>query len=213
MARVRCIPRKTAIAIGTLIWSIVLYDPSMCVLFVILIICSVHQLIYDHDRDAMGRCSECNNIDGCGFCLSSLQCLRGTETGPSSSQVIHGADCQSWTYLNTTCPGRSILFLLSWPIYLWLDSHYAVSYYSFVSCAQLWRLRGLFKLCVSRAMCLVCLREHLFNHFRCFLQRLQRNCVRNSLSYWLLIRYPVFMYVSMYVCMNEHSLSPLLHFK
>ena len=68
--------------------------------------------IFMYYRSAIGRCSECTSVDGCGFCLSSLQCLSGTQTGPSE-----GAICPSWTYLNTTCPGKSTPFLLDLSIY------------------------------------------------------------------------------------------------
>lgn len=52
-------------------------------------------------RDAVARCGECSSIDGCGFCESSLQCLSGDESGPT------GAECGSWVFQNTSCPGMS----------------------------------------------------------------------------------------------------------
>jgi hypothetical protein len=59
-------------------------------------------------RDAIARCNECNNINGCGFCLSSLQCMSGAISGPSD-----GAVCPSWTYLNASCPGTIIFLIFS----------------------------------------------------------------------------------------------------
>ncbi len=49
--------------------------------------------------DAIGRCDTCNGQAGCGFCLSTLQCLTGSTDGPSD-----GSPCPSWTYDNASCP-------------------------------------------------------------------------------------------------------------
>ena len=96
MTFVKCILQRTTIAIGQYFISII--DP--CLSYTIL------TSILIHYRSAIGRCSECTSVDGCGFCLSSLQCLSGTQTGPSE-----GAICPSWTYSNTTCPGKSLTYL------------------------------------------------------------------------------------------------------
>ena len=49
--------------------------------------------------DAVGKCSECNLKSDCGFCLSTLQCLEGTDVGP-----LDGIPCPSWTFQKETCP-------------------------------------------------------------------------------------------------------------
>lgn len=59
-------------------------------------------------RDAIGRCQDCSSIDGCGYCLSTLQCISGTDSGPSN-----GVSCPSWTFSNSSCPGTSFSPLLN----------------------------------------------------------------------------------------------------
>jgi hypothetical protein len=50
-------------------------------------------------RSSMGQCNECNSNENCGFCLSSFQCLSGTESGPSNN-----SPCPDWTFKNSSCP-------------------------------------------------------------------------------------------------------------
>jgi len=54
----------------------------------------------DEYWDAVGKCPSCTSKPGCGFCMSSLQCLEGNDNGP-----INGLPCSSWSSSNTTCPG------------------------------------------------------------------------------------------------------------
>ena len=51
--------------------------------------------------DAAARCDPCKAA-GCGFCVSTLQCLSGTSTGPTN-----GSPCPQWSYgsgSSVTCP-------------------------------------------------------------------------------------------------------------
>jgi hypothetical protein len=51
-------------------------------------------------RDAVGKCPACTAADNCGYCLSTLQCLEGTESGP-----LNQSPCPSWSFQETGCPG------------------------------------------------------------------------------------------------------------
>lgn len=48
---------------------------------------------------SVGRCPSCTSLEGCGFCESSLQCLDGTELGPSGNMP-----CLSWSFQEISCP-------------------------------------------------------------------------------------------------------------
>lgn len=53
----------------------------------------------DEYWDAITSCSPCVR-KGCGYCLSTLQCMGGDETGPSG-----GMPCPSWVYEDDkNCP-------------------------------------------------------------------------------------------------------------
>ena len=54
---------------------------------------------FDNYWDAVSKCGQCNIDDGCGFCLSTLTCMKGTNEGPSN-----GVPCPSWTFSQETCP-------------------------------------------------------------------------------------------------------------
>ena len=54
----------------------------------------------DEYWDAVGKCPSCTSITGCGFCMSSLQCLEGNDKGPTN-----GLPCSSCSFSNVTCPG------------------------------------------------------------------------------------------------------------
>lgn len=49
--------------------------------------------------DAVSKCPDCNAMNGCGFCLSTLRCMEGTESGPSSDMP-----CPTWAFDQTACP-------------------------------------------------------------------------------------------------------------
>lgn len=55
----------------------------------------------------MGNCTSCLSTPGCGFCLSSLECLTGSANGPAS-----GPGCPDWIVSSSSCPGNYILVLL-----------------------------------------------------------------------------------------------------
>lgn len=55
-------------------------------------------------RDAVGKCPACSGQINCGFCLSTLQCVAGVETGP-----VSGPPCPSWVFNNASCPGFRFL--------------------------------------------------------------------------------------------------------
>ena len=46
-------------------------------------------------------------MGGCGYCLSTLQCVDGTAIGPSD-----GSPCPSWIFEAGVCPGKS------WELYV-----------------------------------------------------------------------------------------------
>lgn len=75
--------------------------------------------------DSVGKCSDCNLMRGCGFCLSTLQCLEGTATGPLSEMP-----CPSWAFGQETCPVVLIilLFFLSTLCIFSLSSHQHIPY-------------------------------------------------------------------------------------
>lgn len=55
-------------------------------------------------RTDVSNCTTCVGVEGCGYCLSTLQCMDGTPLGPSD-----GSPCPSWITDTETCPGeRSI---------------------------------------------------------------------------------------------------------
>lgn len=41
----------------------------------------------------MEYCGKCVVTAGCGYCLSSLQCMEGNEVGPTD-----GLECDEWLY-------------------------------------------------------------------------------------------------------------------
>jgi len=49
--------------------------------------------------EAVGKCPACNQVEGCGYCLSTLQCLAGTTTGP-----LNNTPCPSWVTKAEACP-------------------------------------------------------------------------------------------------------------
>lgn len=48
----------------------------------------------------MSNCTSCVGVGGCGYCLSTLQCVDGTASGPSD-----GSPCPSWISEPDVCPG------------------------------------------------------------------------------------------------------------
>ncbi|CAM9298518.1 unnamed protein product, partial [Phaeothamnion confervicola] len=46
------------------------------------------------------KCPGCLAVAGCGYCLSTLQCLEGTISGPGG-----GAPCPNWLADDEACPG------------------------------------------------------------------------------------------------------------
>lgn len=53
-------------------------------------------------RDAVSRCGTCADEPLCGYCPSTLQCLRGNAGGPENE-----TPCPDWIYDdNSTCPGK-----------------------------------------------------------------------------------------------------------
>ena len=49
--------------------------------------------------ESVGRCPSCTNLESCGFCESSLQCLDGAESGPSGN-----IPCLTWSFQEISCP-------------------------------------------------------------------------------------------------------------
>ena len=49
--------------------------------------------------DEVQNCTSCAAAQGCGFCLSTLQCVEGDSLGP-----LDGSPCPSWVVAPTTCP-------------------------------------------------------------------------------------------------------------
>ena len=49
-------------------------------------------------------------LEECGYCLSNMQCLAGT----NSSGPLDGTPCDQWTFSSDVCPGKfkHILFLI-----------------------------------------------------------------------------------------------------
>ena len=48
---------------------------------------------------AVSRCTKCNALPNCGYCLSTLQCVEGAKSG-----AFNGVSCPSWTYEEDHCP-------------------------------------------------------------------------------------------------------------
>lgn len=48
-------------------------------------------------RDSISKCSGCLDLLYCGFCVSSLQCIEGSNEGPSD-----GSHCPTWIHGNAT---------------------------------------------------------------------------------------------------------------
>lgn len=55
------------------------------------------------NRTDVGNCTDCVDVGGCGYCLSTLQCVDGTSIGPSD-----GSPCPSWIFEADVCPGKSM---------------------------------------------------------------------------------------------------------
>lgn len=54
----------------------------------------------DQYWDAVGKCPSCSIEAGCGFCLSTLQCLPGIDaSGPTD-----GTSCPNWVKDSSSCP-------------------------------------------------------------------------------------------------------------
>ncbi|CAN0162239.1 unnamed protein product, partial [Hapterophycus canaliculatus] len=47
----------------------------------------------------VSNCTSCVGVGGCGYCLSTLQCVDGTSIGPSD-----GSPCPSWISEPDVCP-------------------------------------------------------------------------------------------------------------
>ncbi len=67
-------------------------------------------LISQFNRDAIGRCDSCTALPNCGFCVSTLKCIDGLESGPTD-----GSPCPAWSFGGSDCPGK---FSLTANIYL-----------------------------------------------------------------------------------------------
>ena len=52
-----------------------------------------------HYRAEVANCSACVTTPGCGYCLSTLQCVEGSSTGPAD-----GLPCPSWLTSSGECP-------------------------------------------------------------------------------------------------------------
>lgn len=53
-------------------------------------------------RTDVANCTSCVEVEGCGYCLSTLQCIDGTSFGP-----LDGSPCPSWITEVTICPGEN----------------------------------------------------------------------------------------------------------
>jgi len=49
--------------------------------------------------DAIGRCDSCTALSNCGFCVSTLKCIDGLESGPTD-----GSPCPAWSFGGSDCP-------------------------------------------------------------------------------------------------------------
>lgn len=58
------------------------------------------------NRTDVSNCTSCVGVGGCGYCLSTLQCVDGTESGPSD-----GSPCPSWISEPDVCPGTVDMIL------------------------------------------------------------------------------------------------------
>ena len=63
-------------------------------------------------RDSVSQCGGCVEISGCGFCLSSLECIEGTDEGP-----LDGNGCPNWVTEPFTCPGILLLLFFIFKIF------------------------------------------------------------------------------------------------
>lgn len=61
-------------------------------------------------RDAVDKCPACSAFDNCGYCLSTLQCVEGTEVGP-----LDRSPCPQWIFAAQSCPSIIVMnyFLFS----------------------------------------------------------------------------------------------------
>ena len=88
---------------------------------VTLLVASVQATSCDSFNDAVdgsyweevANCSACAVYPGCGFCLSTLQCLAGDSYGPGD-----GSPCSDWIIDSTVCPGASRMKCSSWIVRL-----------------------------------------------------------------------------------------------
>jgi hypothetical protein len=54
----------------------------------------------DQYWDAVAKCPACSAEGGCGYCLSTLQCLPGVDgSGPND-----GSSCPNWAFDSKSCP-------------------------------------------------------------------------------------------------------------
>ncbi len=83
---------------------------AVLVLGMIVLISPAQALLCDGYNDAVdgsyweevANCSACADASGCGYCLSTLQCMAGDSRGPSD-----GAPCSDWIIDSSICPGAS----------------------------------------------------------------------------------------------------------
>jgi hypothetical protein len=52
-------------------------------------------------RDGVSRCPSCVTEEGCGYCLSTLQCATGGLSGPTV-----GTSCTDWVIEKRECPSK-----------------------------------------------------------------------------------------------------------
>jgi hypothetical protein len=52
-------------------------------------------------RVEAAKCSSCLGTNGCGYCLSTLRCVEGSDGGPSD-----GSPCPNWVFETSECPGE-----------------------------------------------------------------------------------------------------------
>ena len=49
----------------------------------------------------VSKCGGCVSNKGCGYCLSTLNCVEGSSDGP-----LDRSPCPTWLYNETLCPGE-----------------------------------------------------------------------------------------------------------